>query len=873
MNIYFVNRYSNYRGPFDISASNRKHIINVGDICLRDYKDGVDFLLVCSSENSWSACKRVGTGNNGEMSGCRDTLLFSFDGISRRKGNISLIKNLSTCFREKVVFDFFCNAIDILEYRRDSWDSSLFSRMLAPSQELITDTENGYIPLTEVANVSEAETTGEHASIGVSATDWDSISHADEIQAYIINDFNNKEFRKLLYQYRKGDKRAIEKIVKSNKKLVAIIANSFRGCGVEYEDLMQEGSIGLIKAIERFNPKKNVPFPKYAKWSIHQAIVNALNKTQSLVKIPQSKIVLYQKVKKCVERYEQEHGYEPSATEIDIDEYMELDDITYIIGMPDGLQNLSISRNDWDEYPGNDSADKLLMKEAQVNYINRILSKLKKREAYVLRHLYGIGEKIESLSEIGESLMLTRERVRQISEEAVRRLRELLFLQKNKGEEQSPKQEENNTDTDCSTKQLKRGKNETKQATQVLYTSSNHRCDGGEDACEKRENTRSFSRETDHITILKREHKPQSLSLSTPLEDLVNLGLITKRQHKQCKKRNLRTICDIVNIIKKYHLTPESTRFTKYTIELWFSIASLSDSNDLIINEKPLSEEAEATENKDIEEKQEIKERQKYVEQQKVEARQKVKVLRDDRIMTDDGIEHVYVGIPTAEPYTEKECPPNEASNVESSDKKNRIEIKKLKTVFEKKASSYKYFWFMAIISLAKEHGVLSISFKDITIRMATLAWPLVFEDEIELGSSDMMKKYLGEVVKRTQLIRTASANVVKSYLERHYLSQGIGKILAPLMKNVPYRFLSPWIKYTSDEDVIEKSCSNNFDGLYALHHNYIVLNNEWWEYIESHYQEVCDFALQSFLAYARKYNNDLKLVKLMKVGWKAISN
>ena len=188
-----------------------------------------------------------------------------------------------------------------------------------------------------------------------------------------------------------------------------------------------------------------------------------------------------------------------------------------------------------------------------------------------------------------------------------------------------------------------------------------------------------------------------------------------------------------------------------------------------------------------------------------------------------------------------------------------------------RQASSYKYFWLMAILSLAKEKEILSLSFQDITIRMAAMAWPIVYEDEIDLGSRDMMKNYLDEVVKKTTLIKAASSNVVDKYLSQHYTSQGVNKILSPLMKNVPYRFLSPWIKYTTDEEVIEKSNAKNYNGIYSLHSDHIVIDEEWWKYLKEHYLEICDFTMRSFISYAKQFNNDLKLLKLMTTGWSLI--
>ena len=235
-------------------------------------------------------------------------------------------------------------------------------------------------------------------------------------------------------------------------------------------------------------------------------------------------------------------------------------------------------------------------------------------------------------------------------------------------------------------------------------------------------------------------------------------------------------------------------------------------------------------------------------------------------------IEHVYVDVPSAEPYTEIEVPNQQMQPpVIKEEERKSIDVKTLLSVFDKVASSYKFFWMMAIISLAKEKHHLALSFDDITIRMAAMAWPIVFEDDIDLGHSDIMKSYLEGVVKKTKLIKGATSNVVENYLKQHYSSQGVDKILSPLMKNVPYRFLSPWIKYTTDAEVVEKSCSKSFNGLYAIHSKYIVLDEEWWDYIYANYNDICDFAMRSFIAYAKKYNNDIKLVKLMTTGWQLI--
>lgn len=201
------------------------------------------------------------------------------------------------------------------------------------------------------------------------------------------------------------------------------------------------------------------------------------------------------------------------------------------------------------------------------------------------------------------------------------------------------------------------------------------------------------------------------------------------------------------------------------------------------------------------------------------------------------------------------------------------IDVTIIKTIFDKKASSYKYFWFMSIISLAKETEILSIKYSDISIRMAAMAWPIVFESEIDLGSKDLMKTYLEEVVRKTSLTKTASSIVVEKYLLQHYTSQGINKVLSPLMKNVPYRFLSPWIKYTTDEEVILKSQDKQFTGMYALYNENILLDEAWWDYIRDNYADICAFTIKSFLQYVKPINSDFQLIKLKTFGWPLIGS
>ncbi len=238
-------------------------------------------------------------------------------------------------------------------------------------------------------------------------------------------------------------------------------------------------------------------------------------------------------------------------------------------------------------------------------------------------------------------------------------------------------------------------------------------------------------------------------------------------------------------------------------------------------------------------------------------------------------IEHVYVDVPSADAYTETEIGTESIIDSPVDKQENTIEpinTKLLDTVFDKKATSYKYFWFLSIMSLTKETNSLTLSYKDIIIRMAAMAWPIIFDYEIELGKTDMLPSYLKDIVKCTKLIKGATSNVVESYLKQHYTSQGVDKILWPLTKNVPYRFLSPWIPFTTNDEVIVKSNDNRIACPYAIHADSIIWDEDWWEYVDSNYNDICNFTLQSFINYVKKDNNQMKLLKLMTEGWSQVN-
>lgn len=125
MIIYFINKSSKLKGPFDITNACRKKIMNIGDVCIRDTHDGLSFLLICSEENKWSACKCV-EKTQGDIGLEGNSLLFSFDGITKRFGRENALNKLYKCFSGKTTHDFFRNALDIITYQCDYWEVSLF---------------------------------------------------------------------------------------------------------------------------------------------------------------------------------------------------------------------------------------------------------------------------------------------------------------------------------------------------------------------------------------------------------------------------------------------------------------------------------------------------------------------------------------------------------------------------------------------------------------------------------------------------------------------------------------------------------------------------------------------------------------------------
>jgi len=237
----------------------------------------------------------------------------------------------------------------------------------------------------------------------------------------------------LARRVREGDQIALEKLTKANLRFVVSVAKQYQNQGLSLGDLINEGNLGLIKAAKRFDETRGFKFISYAVWWIRQSILQALAEQSRIVRLPLNRVGALNKIGKAFSKLEQEFEREPSPQEIsEILDGMsenEVQDTLKISGrhismdapLVQGEENRLLDVLENDEEPDPDSG---LINESLSKEVERALSTLTQREAEVIRLYFGIGvEHSLTLDEIGEQFDLTRERVRQIKEKAIRRLR------------------------------------------------------------------------------------------------------------------------------------------------------------------------------------------------------------------------------------------------------------------------------------------------------------------------------------------------------------------------------------------------------------------------------------------------------------------
>ena len=229
---------------------------------------------------------------------------------------------------------------------------------------------------------------------------------------------------------RNGDRKALEKLVRSNLRFVVSVAKQYQNQGLSLPDLINEGNLGLIKAAEKFDETRGFKFISYAVWWIRQSILQALAEQSRIVRLPLNQVGSLNKILKAYQRFEQDHERKPSAEELAEELDIPVDKIADTMRMSgrhvsmdapfvEGEDNCLIDVMENEDSP---NADRGLINESLSTEISRALATLTQREEDILRKFFGIGVPEKTLEEIGDELGLTRERVRQIKEKAVRKL-------------------------------------------------------------------------------------------------------------------------------------------------------------------------------------------------------------------------------------------------------------------------------------------------------------------------------------------------------------------------------------------------------------------------------------------------------------------
>lgn len=228
-----------------------------------------------------------------------------------------------------------------------------------------------------------------------------------------------------------GDNEALKKLVKANLRFVVSVAKQYQNQGITLPDLINEGNLGLMKAAQRFDETRGFKFISYAVWWIRQAILQALAEQSRIVRLPVNKIGSINKINRAFARLEQTYEREPSSQEIaemlemipeDVKDALKTNGRTVSMDAPISSDEENTM---YDVLPSTDtpSPDRNLINESLAYEIERALCSLSQREAKVIKLYFGLGMKHPyTLEEIGEELNLTRERVRQIKEKAIKRI-------------------------------------------------------------------------------------------------------------------------------------------------------------------------------------------------------------------------------------------------------------------------------------------------------------------------------------------------------------------------------------------------------------------------------------------------------------------
>ncbi len=250
---------------------------------------------------------------------------------------------------------------------------------------------------------------------------------------------NSEEETYLSQQIKAGNTVALDTLVKSNLRFVISVAKQYQNQGLTLSDLINEGNLGLMKAASRFDATRGFKFISYAVWWIRQSILQALAEQSRLVKLPQNKVDTISRINRAFSRLEQEYQRDPTADEIA--DMLEMNLLLVEQSMQSGGYHLSLdaplfddeeNENSQYDFFSNDfapSPDNDLLETSLKTEIERLLCKLDSREAAILSSYYGLnGRQALALDDISRRFGLTRERVRQIKDHSIKKLRNIHFL-------------------------------------------------------------------------------------------------------------------------------------------------------------------------------------------------------------------------------------------------------------------------------------------------------------------------------------------------------------------------------------------------------------------------------------------------------------
>jgi RNA polymerase primary sigma factor len=239
------------------------------------------------------------------------------------------------------------------------------------------------------------------------------------------------EEKRLGRAIQRGDKQSLQTLVEANLRFVVSFAKKYRGCGLSFLDLINEGNIGLIEAAKRFDPAKNVKFITYAVWWVRQSIIHALSDQSGAFRLPQKQANLLYRIGKTISTLTVELHRSPTPEEIAARLRVQVSEVTALLQVSDDNVSLSTVIDEEHDFHLADkleqevipSADAVLMKSMMKDHIGMALEELDPKEERVIKLRFGLeGEEPRTLKEIGEMLGLSRERIRQIEAQALQKL-------------------------------------------------------------------------------------------------------------------------------------------------------------------------------------------------------------------------------------------------------------------------------------------------------------------------------------------------------------------------------------------------------------------------------------------------------------------